>query len=107
MRVFVVLLCLLLPFPALANYTVATFYGHGERLSRYTANGEYFNPSAMTCAHRTLPFGTRLRVTYNGRSVVVRVNDRGPYSGAGIDLTYGAAKVLGLIRGMVHIAQIN
>ena len=65
-----------------------------------TANGERMNPSAMTAAHRSLPFGTRVRVTNqkNGRSVVVRINDRGPFvKGRFLDLSRGAAKQLGFI----------
>ena len=65
-----------------------------------TANGERMNPSAMTAAHRTLPFGTKLRVTNknNGRSVVVRINDRGPFiKGRMLDLSKGAASQLGFI----------
>ena len=78
---------------------VASFYGkrfHG----RLTANGERFNMNAMTAAHKTLPFGTKVRVTYprNGRSVVVRINDRGPFiKGRHIDLSRGAAQKLGMI----------
>jgi rare lipoprotein A (peptidoglycan hydrolase) len=56
----------------------ASWYGGGERLNRYTSTGERFNPLARTAAHRTLPFGTRLQVTYRGRSTIVRINDRGP-----------------------------
>ncbi|TPK71861.1 septal ring lytic transglycosylase RlpA family protein [Mesorhizobium sp. B2-3-3] len=65
-----------------------------------TASGERMNPSALTAAHRTLPFGTKLRVTNknNGRSVVVRVNDRGPFiRGRVLDLSKGAASQLGFI----------
>ncbi|ADV10019.1 septal ring lytic transglycosylase RlpA family protein [Mesorhizobium sp. M7A.F.Ca.CA.001.09.2.1] len=65
-----------------------------------TASGERMNPSAMTAAHRTLPFGTKLRVTNknNGRSVVVRINDRGPFiKGRVLDLSKGAAGQLGFI----------
>lgn len=63
-----------------------------------TANGETFNQNALTAAHKTLPFNTRLRVTYKGKSVVVRLNDRGPYSkGRSLDLSRGAAKRLGII----------
>lgn len=65
-----------------------------------TASGERMNPSAMTAAHRTLPFGTKLRVTNqnNGRSVVVRINDRGPFiRGRVLDLSKGAAGQLGFI----------
>ena len=65
-----------------------------------TANGERMNPSAMTAAHRSLPFGTKVKVTNqnNGRSVVVRINDRGPFvKGRFLDLSRGAAKQLGFI----------
>lgn len=78
---------------------VASFYGrrfHG----RLTANGERFNMNAMTAAHKTLPFGTKVRVTNqrNGKSVVVRINDRGPFvRGRTIDVSRGAAKELGII----------
>lgn len=72
---------------------VASVY-HGER----TANGEYAHAHKMTAAHRSLPFGTKVRVTNrrNGRSVVVRINDRGPYvRGRVIDVTPAAASALG------------
>ncbi len=65
-----------------------------------TASGERMNPAALTAAHRTLPFGTRLRVTNrkNGKSVVVRINDRGPFiKGRVLDLSKGAARQLGFI----------
>jgi rare lipoprotein A len=74
---------------------VASYYKHGRR----TANGERFNPNGYTAAHRSLPFGTKVLVTNlrNGRSVIVRINDRGPFSGGRvIDLSLGAAKVVGL-----------
>jgi rare lipoprotein A len=73
----------------------ASWYQHGRR----TANGEAFNPNGMTAAHRSLPFGTRLRVVNEktGRSVVVRINDRGPFVGGRIiDLSRGAARQLGM-----------
>jgi rare lipoprotein A len=74
---------------------VASFYGN-ESGSR-TASGERFNQNAMTCAHRSLPFGTKLRVSHGDRSVVVTVNDRGPFiRGRVLDLSKGAARVLGL-----------
>ncbi len=79
---------------------MASYYGqrfHGRR----TANGERFNMHAMTAAHKTLPFGTKVRVTNasNGRSVVVRINDRGPYAhGRTIDLSRAAATEIGLIK---------
>lgn len=72
------LLCLLLQAALLgAEVGKASYYKHGTR----TANGERFNPSGLTAAHRTLRFGTRVRVTNlkNGRSVIVRINDRGPF----------------------------
>jgi rare lipoprotein A len=65
-----------------------------------TASGERMNPSGLTAAHRSLPFGTRVRVTNqkNGRSVVVRINDRGPFvRGRFLDLSRGAAQQLGFI----------
>src|ERR1700716_2526893 len=74
---------------------MASYYGN-ESGSR-TASGQRMNASAMTCAHRSLPFGTKLRVTHGDRSVVVTVNDRGPFiRGRVIDLSTGAARVIGL-----------
>ncbi len=76
---------------------MASYYG-SESGSR-TASGAHFNPGAMTAAHRTLPFGTKVRVTNrrNGRSVIVTINDRGPFvRGRIIDLSSGAAGVIGM-----------
>jgi rare lipoprotein A len=74
---------------------VASMYGN-ESGSK-TASGQRFNENAMTCAHRSLPFGTKLRVTHGGRSVVVTVNDRGPFiRGRVLDLSTGAARAVGL-----------
>jgi len=74
---------------------VASYYGNES--GRKTASGERFNQNAMTCAHRSLPFGTKLRVTHGGRSVVVTVNDRGPFiRGRVLDLSTGAARAIGL-----------
>lgn len=78
----------------------ASYYGN-ELAGRRTASGERFNPADMTAAHRTVAFGTRVRVTHlgNGREVVVRVNDRGPWGGGRIiDISYAAAKELGMHR---------
>ncbi|MBD2251499.1 septal ring lytic transglycosylase RlpA family protein [Nostoc parmelioides] len=90
---------------------IASFYGHGDGFAgRPTATGERFNPEAMTAAHRSLPFGTRVRVTNtrNGRSVVVRINDRGPFSrGRVIDLSTGAARVIGMIGSGVAPVRIE
>jgi rare lipoprotein A len=74
---------------------MASYYGN-ESGSR-TASGQRFNQNAMTCAHRSLPFGTKLRVSHGGRSVVVTVNDRGPFiRGRVLDLSTGAARAIGL-----------
>jgi rare lipoprotein A len=74
---------------------MASYYGN-ESGSK-TASGQRFNQNAMTCAHRSLPFGTKLRVTHGGRSVVVTVNDRGPFvRGRVLDLSTAAARAVGL-----------
>ena len=74
---------------------MASFYGN-ESGSK-TASGQSFNQNAMTAAHRTLPFGTKLRVTHGDRSVVVTINDRGPFiRGRVLDLSTGAARAVGL-----------
>ena len=85
---------------------VASYYKSGKR----TANGERFNPNGLTAAHRSLPFGTRVQVTNmkTGRTVVVRINDRGPFVGRRlIDLSYGAAKVVGLTAsGVAKVTMV-
>ena len=74
---------------------MASYYGN-ESGSK-TASGQRFNQEAMTAAHRSLPFGTKLRVTHGGRSVVVTINDRGPFvRGRVLDLSTGAARAIGL-----------
>jgi rare lipoprotein A len=89
---------------------VASWYGPGFA-GRKTANGERFDPGQMTAAHRTLPFGSKVRVTRNGKSVVVRINDRGPFHGGRvIDLSQAAAAELGLVRagsGHVELALVS
>ena len=84
----------------------ASWYGE-EFAQRPTASGERYDPGKLTGAHRTLPFGSRVRVTnlQNGRSVLVTINDRGPYAGRrAIDLSYGAARALGMIqRGIARV----
>lgn len=88
---------------------IASYYGpnfHGKK----TASGEIFDMYKMTCAHRTLPFGTELLVTNpkNKKSVKVRVNDRGPFiKGVILDLSMGAAKKIGLSKGKVIIKIIR
>ena len=75
---------------------LASYYG-AELAGQPTASGEPFNPYGFTAAHRTLPLGTKLVVSYGGRSVEVVVNDRGPYAGGReLDLSQGAAEYLGL-----------
>ena len=78
----------------------ASYYGH-ELAGNRTASGERFNPMALTAAHRTLPLGTKLRVTNlaNGRDVIVRINDRGPFVGRRlIDVSLAAAREIGMVR---------
>lgn len=82
---------------ALAETGHASFYGR-ELAGRRTASGEVFRPDAMTAAHRSLPFGSRVKVTNhtNGKAVVLRITDRGPFvRGRIIDVSHGAARVLG------------
>jgi len=88
----------------LASYYADKYQGHK------TASGERFDTARLTAAHRTLPFGTRVRVTNldNGRSVVVRVNDRGPFvSGRVIDLSPAAAKQLDMLRAGVARVKLE
>ena len=82
---------------------MASFYGN-ESGSK-TASGQRFNQNAMTAAHKTLPFGTKLRVTHRGQSVVVTINDRGPFiKGRVLDLSTGAARAIGLTsRGVGRV----
>lgn len=83
-----------------AKTGLASYYAH-QFHGRKTASGERFNMHAMTVAHKTLPFGTKLKVTCEstGKSVVVKVNDRGPFHGNRVlDLSYGAAKALGTVN---------
>ena len=95
--------------PAYEAVGMASFYGkkfHGRK----TASGERFNMYAMTAAHKRLAFGTLVRVTHlkNGRSVAVRINDRGPFArGRIIDLSYGAARKLGMVAQGVARVRIR
>jgi rare lipoprotein A len=89
-----------------ANAAIATGSGHsftglasfyGNESGSKTASGQRFNQNAMTAAHRSLPFGTKLKVTHGSRSVVVTINDRGPFiRGRVLDLSTGAARAIGL-----------
>ena len=94
--------------PALAAVE-ASYYGKGFA-GRPTASGETFDPRQMTAAHRTLPFGTMVEVTdaATGKSVVVRINDRGPFHGnREIDLSEGAARQLGMIGAGTAKVTLN
>ena len=89
-----------------ASSGIASFYTEGTR----TANGERFDTHELTAAHRTLPFGTRLRVTNvnTGQSVTVRVNDRGPFiPGRVVDVSYSAAEVLGMVGGGIAKVKLD
>jgi rare lipoprotein A len=89
---------------------IASYYGK-EFHGRKTASGEPFNMNALTAAHRTLPFNTTVKVTNarNGKNVTVRINDRGPFiAGRIIDLSYAAAKAIGLLSiGQVTVTIIS
>ena len=87
---------------------IASWYGGGEKLNKHTANGEVFTPEKMTCASWHYPFDTLLKVTNlsNGKSVVVRVNDRGPNKrlGRAIDLSREAfRKIANLNQGLIEV----
>jgi rare lipoprotein A len=88
------------PLMAAPQRGIASVYGNGDgHAGSKTANGERMNPGALTAAHRTLPFGTRVSVVNqrNGKSVVVRISDRGPFvRGRIIDLTPAGARAIGL-----------
>lgn len=87
----------------------ASFY-HGRFHGRLTANGERYDQEALTAAHRTLPFGTVVEVTNleNGKSIVLRVNDRGPFvQGRVIDVSRRAARELGFLRAGVVDAEVE
>jgi rare lipoprotein A len=89
-----------------ASHGVASFYTEGTQ----TASGEKFDTHELTAAHRTLPFGTRLRVTNvaTGRSVTVRVNDRGPFvPGRVVDVSHSAAETLGMVGGGIAKVKLD
>jgi rare lipoprotein A len=87
----------------------ASYYGR-EFLGSRTANGEKFDPNALTAAHRTVAFGTRIRVTNlsNGKDVIVRVNDRGPWKKSRIiDISYAAARQIGMHKSGTAKVRLN
>jgi hypothetical protein len=90
---------------------IASWYGGSDGLDGLpTASGEIFNASDLTAAHRTLPFGTRVRVTFprTGESVIVRINDRGPFiAGRIIDLSRAAAEAIGLLPYGIGLVELE
>ena len=87
---------------------IASWYGGGEKLNKHTANGDVFDPKEMTCASWHYPFDTRLKITNieNGKSIIVRVNDRGPNKrlGRAIDLSREAfRKIANLKKGLIPV----
>ena len=95
---FIAFIVIIFSTPAWAGQTVATWYGQ-EHAGKRTASGETFNPEGLTAAHRSLPFGTCVRVSNpkTGRNISVRVNDRGPFTkGVSLDLSHGAARATGM-----------
>ena len=94
------------PPPVIGSQGIASYYWQPQRV----ASGGWFNPNALTAAHRTLPFGTRVRVTNvrNNKSVVVVINDRGPYiKGRIIDLSLAAAKVIAMTNSGIVPVKIE
>ena len=82
---------------------LTSWYDHGT----VTANGEKFNPNGLTAAHKTLPFGTKLRIRYKDRQITVRINDRGPFiKGRDLDLARGAARRLKLNLDRVEVVKV-
>ena len=93
--------------PAVAVQSMLTSWYGSYFHGRTTANGETYNMYGFTAAHKTLPFGTKLRVCYNG-CVDVRINDRGPYyGGRELDLSYGAAAQIGLLDAGVDYTEVT
>lgn len=95
--------------PSKVEHGIASWYG-GRHHGGPTASGERFNKNELTAAHRTLKMGTRVKVTRkkNGRTVIVRINDRGPYSkGRIIDLSEAAAKKLDMIRDGIAKVKVE
>ena len=89
-----------------AGSMLSSWYGPGFH-GRLTANGERYDMHGLTAAHKTLPFGTKLRVCYEG-CTTVRINDRGPFIGAReLDLSYGAAKAIGLVSPGVANVEVT
>ena len=94
------------PVQSAQSTMLASWYGPGFH-GRLTANGEVYDQYSLSAAHKTLPFGTKLRVCYQ-TCVDLKINDRGPFIGAReLDLSYGAAKAIGLIKPGVANVQVT
>lgn len=97
------IICLLINCSFTSNYVKISYYGnnfHGKK----TASGEIYDKNKLTAAHKTLPFNTKIKITYNNNNVIVRVNDRGPYvKGRELDISYQAMKNLqGIEKGVIN-----
>jgi rare lipoprotein A len=89
-----ILVLMLLATPVAAKEVNVSWYG-GKFHGRKTASGQIFNQNAMTAAHKTMKFGTKIKLTYKGKSVIVTINDRGPFiKNRTFDISKGAAKRL-------------
>ena len=99
------LCCLSLPSESKSTM-LSSWYGPGFH-GRLTANGERYDMHGLTAAHKTLPFGTKLEVCFK-RCATVRINDRGPFIGSReLDLSYGAAKMIGLVKSGVANVEVT
>ena len=93
-----------LPSYAASHRGRISYYSHGS----HTSSGERFNKRALTCAHRTLPFGTMVKVGYRGKQVLCRVNDRGPFvRGRMLDVSLASAHALGMTGAGVVLATME
>lgn len=93
------------PFPKPTSLMVTSWYGHPYH-GRPTASGEIYDSQALTAAHRTLPFGTRLRLSVAGRSCIVTINDRGPFcADRDLDVSEAAAERLGMLASGIAIVE--
>lgn len=102
MRNSIFVILMLLPMQSQSEVVTASWYDHGK----ITASGERFDPEGLTVAHRALPFGTRLKLRYKGRKIIVRVNDRGPFvKGRQLDVSRRVARILGMTG--VHKIEIR
>ena len=104
-------LLVLIGISNMSEAKVASYYGKGDGFAgKPTASGETFDPNKLTAAHPTLPFGTKVRVRNldNNKTVVVKINDRGPYvHGRNIDLSYAAAKRIDMVGNGIAKVELT